>query len=130
MASDNSQLQQPESVHQVGPVVLKPGQERVTVRSRGTVLADSRRTIAVHEGYHPVRYYFPPEDVRTELLSTASTASYCPYKGSAVHLTLEQEGSDDSVAWCYPEPLTGMEPLAGLIAFYQERTILQVEEEA
>ena len=43
---------------------------------------------------------------------------------------LDNTGLDDTeiIAWSYSAPLPGMEPLAGLIAFYQERTMLRVED--
>ncbi|MDH6135438.1 uncharacterized protein (DUF427 family) [Kitasatospora sp. MAA4] len=115
--------------HVENPVRLEQGRGRVTVWSGDTLLANSHRVVVVHEGRHPVRYYLPPEDVRTDLLGVAQTDSYCPYKGAAVHHALVADGPlADAVAWSYPTPLPGMEPLAGLIAFYQERTRLVAED--
>ncbi|MGW4809410.1 DUF427 domain-containing protein [Kitasatospora sp. NPDC004272] len=109
-----------------GGILLEQGRGRVTVRSGGLLLADSRRPVVVLEGHHPVRYYLPPEDVHRGLLVPSWESTYCPYKGAAVHYALAPDGGE-AVAWSYPEPLPGMEALAGLIAFYQERVQLAVE---
>ncbi|MEV6978370.1 DUF427 domain-containing protein [Kitasatospora sp. NPDC093806] len=108
-------------------ILLEPGRGRITVRAGGVVLADSHRPIVVLEGHHPVRYYIPPQDVRRELLIPSWEDTYCPYKGAAVHYALAAGGEGDAVAWSYPAPLPGMEALAGLIAFYQERVDIAVE---
>ena len=136
-----------DSVHYAaGGLRLEPGDRRVTVRIGELVLADSLRVVVVHERLHPLRYYLAPEDVRTELLTPSPLHSYCPYKGDARHWALAARGgagSADStggagsgdrdgggawaggtIAWSYPQPLPGMEPLAGLLAFYQERVDL------
>ncbi len=110
------------------PVRLERGQGRVTVWSGGILLADSHRAVLVREGRHPVRYYLPPEDVRTDLLAPSREGSSCPYKGTAVHLLLRGDDESEAIAWSYPTTVPGMEPLAGLIAFYQERTMLRAEE--
>ncbi|WP_051966957.1 DUF427 domain-containing protein [Kitasatospora mediocidica] len=129
MSSDSLSPHHVAPAQQAGsPVRLEIGGGRVTVWSGETLLADSRRVVLVHEGRHPVRYYLPREDVRTELLDVAETESYCPYKGTAVHFALRADGAHaDAVAWSYPTPLPGMEPLAELVAFYQERTRLVAE---
>jgi uncharacterized protein (DUF427 family) len=55
-------------------------------------------------------------------LEPRATKSQCAYKGEASHWSLrvgEQVYPD--VAWFYPEPLTLVKPVAGLVAFFQER---------
>jgi uncharacterized protein (DUF427 family) len=69
-----------------------------------------------------VRYYIPTEDVRMDLLEPSATISQCAYKGQASYWSLrvgEQVYPD--VAWTYIEPLTLVKPVAGLVAFFQER---------
>ncbi len=51
-------------------------------------------------------YYFPPEDVRTELLAESGTRTKCPYKGMASYWSAEVNGQRvEDVAWSYPDPL-------------------------
>ncbi|MFE2724166.1 DUF427 domain-containing protein [Kitasatospora sp. NPDC059327] len=113
--------------HVNGGILLEPGRGRIIVRAGGVVLADCQRPIVVLEGRHPVRYYIPAEDVRRELLVPSWETTYCPHKGNAVHFALAPDGEGGAVAWSYPVPLPGMEALAGLIAFYQERVDIDVD---
>ena len=76
------------------------------------------------------RYYFPPEDVRFELLVPTDHATACPYKGSARYWSA-QVGDElyENVAWAYDDPLPESSRVAGLIAFYDERVDLVVDGE-
>ena len=88
----------------------------------GVVLADSRRPLLLYETGLRTRTYLPPDHVRTDLLDPSDTRTACAYKGHAEHLA--HQGTD--VAWRYPEPLFDAPPIAGLIAFYDERVELRV----
>jgi uncharacterized protein (DUF427 family) len=102
---------------------LEPFAGRVRVVWRGTVLAESGDALVLHEKGYPPRHYLPAEDVRTDLLVRSARGTYCPFKGSATYWSLAGAAGEDTedVAWGYPEPLRGMEQLAGRIAFHQER---------
>lgn len=88
---------------------------RVTVGSK--TVADSVRTKAVFETGHPARYYFPAEDVRTELLEPSPTGTRCAYKGAASYWHVD---SVEDAAWTYAEPLCDGEPLRDLICFRED----------
>ena len=50
------------------------------------------------------------------------TRTFCPYKGDAVYWTPElPAGPVADLAWSYPDPLREVAPVAGLIAFFNER---------
>jgi uncharacterized protein (DUF427 family) len=55
----------------------------VRVRVSGEVVAETERPKLLFETGLPVRYYIPPEDVRTDLLVPSETQTLCPYKGVA-----------------------------------------------
>lgn len=97
----------------------------VVIEHEGERLADSRRPLLLYETGLPVRCYLPPEDVRLDRLQPSETRSTCAYKGHASHLA--HAGTD--VAWTYPEPLFDAPPVAGLIAFYDERVDITVDGE-
>lgn len=65
-----------------------------------TTLAQSDNTTEI-EG----NYYFPPTDVRAELLEESDTPYTCPWKGGAqyFHVNAAEEKYEDA-AWSYPEP--------------------------
>jgi uncharacterized protein (DUF427 family) len=108
-----------------------PTSRRVRVSIGGETVADSVRTRALFETAQPTRYYFPPEDVRLDLLETSPTRTRCAYKGSASHWHARAgDELHEDVAWTYSEPQHDAEPVRDLIAFYNERVDLEVDGEA
>jgi uncharacterized protein (DUF427 family) len=94
----------------------------VRIEHAGVTVAETRRPQLIFETGLPVRYYLPTEDVRMDLLEPSETKSQCAYKGEASYWSLRVgEQIYPDVAWFYPEPLTLVKPVAGLVAFFQER---------
>jgi uncharacterized protein (DUF427 family) len=102
---------------------LDPSPKRVRVVVGGETIADSRRAFLLHESGHQPIYYFPPEDVRSELLEQSDRHTHCPKKGDASYWTIRAGGKVvDAGAWYYPETLPAApDRLRGLIAFYFDR---------
>lgn len=101
---------------------LEPTPKRLRVEVGGVTIADSRRAMMLHESGHQPIYYFPPEDVRPDVLEDSDRHTHCPKKGDASYYTIR--AGDEVVqdgAWCYPNPLPGAPPIEGLIAFYFNR---------
>jgi len=74
---------------------------------------------AVRETAHPPTFYLPLANVSRALLRAAGGGSFCEWKGPARYWDLvDGPRCLEQVAWSYPEPLTGAEPLAQCIAFY------------
>jgi uncharacterized protein (DUF427 family) len=98
---------------------LEPTPKRIRVEVGGETIADSRRAMLLHEGGHQPIYYFPPEDVRSDVLEPSEKHTHCPKKGDASYYTINVGDTVvRSGAWYYPEPLEGAPPIEGLIAFY------------
>jgi uncharacterized protein (DUF427 family) len=58
-------------------------------------------------------------DVQLALLHPAGGGSFCEWKGPALYWDLvDGERRLNQVAWSYPKPLSGAEPLADCVAFY------------
>jgi uncharacterized protein (DUF427 family) len=89
----------------------------MTVRAtwNGAVLAESDRTVLI-EG----NQYFPPDDVRTELLEPSVGSTHCPWKGDAsyYHITVGEERNEDA-AWYYQEPYEAATAIKGYVAFWK-----------
>lgn len=101
---------------------IEPCPKRVRVVFGGETVADSRGVTIVHESGHQPVYYFPPGDVRTDLLAPSDRRTHCPKKGDAgYHTIVAGDQVAESAAWYYAEPLPGAEGLRGLIAFYWDR---------
>jgi uncharacterized protein (DUF427 family) len=76
----------------------------------------------VLETSQPPAYYFPPEDVATELLRPTTTRTFCEWKGQARYHTIvvgDREAFD--AAWSYDRPVDAFSALAGHYAFYPAR---------
>lgn len=86
----------------------------------GRLLAESRRPLLLHETGLPVRYYLPPEDVHTELLTPSDTHTHCPFKGDASYWSLP--GAADLV-WAYPEPLAQVAHIKDHFCFYDTEVV-------
>ncbi len=98
--------------------------ERLRVVVDGIVLAETTRGLRVVETAGAPVYYFPPEDVRMDLLRPSPHGSFCEWKGSAAyHRYVADDGARviDDVAWSYPDPSPGYEGLRGHLAFYASR---------
>jgi uncharacterized protein (DUF427 family) len=101
---------------------------RVQVSLDGVVVADSVQSRALFETGLPTRYYFPPEDVRLDLLESSSRRTRCAYKGSASYWHVRIGGvRHDDLAWTYADPQHDAEPVRDLIAFFNERVDIDVD---
>jgi uncharacterized protein (DUF427 family) len=109
---------------------LEPTPKRIRVEVGGETIADSRRAMMLQEsGLQPV-YYFPPEDVRRDLLEPSDRHTHCPKKGEASYYTIRAGGRlVENGAWYYPDPLADAPPIKDLIAFYWHRMDRWLEED-
>jgi uncharacterized protein (DUF427 family) len=102
----------------------------VRVLRDGELLAETRRAKMLVETALPVRWYIPPEDVRTDLLVPSSTRTRCAYKGSATHWSVRVGNRVvEDLVWSYPSPQLDAEPVRDLLAFYDERVDVELDGE-
>ena len=103
----------------------------VRVAVGGTTVAETDNPVILFEtGLRP-RYYFRKTDVAMELLTPTDTATQCPYKGQAEYWSVTVDGTThDDLAWSYRSPFRESGPIAGLIAFYDEKVDTYVDGEA
>lgn len=100
----------------------------VVVSLDAVVLADSRSPAALLETHLPVRWYLPPEDVRTDLMTPSDTQTVCAYKGHASYFSVTDGGQDGrDLAWTYLEPLNDAAQVRGMVAFFSERCDISVD---
>jgi uncharacterized protein (DUF427 family) len=101
---------------------LEPTPKRVRAVLGGETVLDSRHAMLLHESGHQPIYYFPPEDVRRDLLEPSDRHTRCPKKGEASYYTIRAgETVVEAGAWSYPEPIESAAGLKDLIAFYFNR---------
>jgi uncharacterized protein (DUF427 family) len=99
---------------------VRQSSRHVRIEKDGRLLAESRRPVLLFETGLPTRYYLPKEDVIAPI-EQSDRHTTCPYKGVASYYTI---GGNKDIAWYYPEPLPGVEPIKGLVAFWNERVDL------
>jgi uncharacterized protein (DUF427 family) len=104
----------------------------VQVSVDGVVLAESTSTVMVFETGLPTRYYFPRTAVNFEHLVPSDTETACPYKGRTSDYWSSTAGSRlrPDLAWSYQFPTAALLPIAGLVAFYNERVDLSIDGES
>jgi uncharacterized protein (DUF427 family) len=78
----------------------------------------------------PTRYYIPKTDVRMDLLNPTDLSTACPYKGTARYWSVSVDGgSHDNIVWGYDSPLPESQKITGLVAFYNEKVDIFIDEE-
>ena len=121
------------SIHPRDPyhrVDVRAGSRHVKVTVGGETVAESDRPKILFETGLPPRYYLPPEDVNTELLSPSETVTHCPYKGAASYWSARVNGENvEDVAWSYPEPLPEAAKTEGHYCFLGEGVETEVDGE-
>ena len=100
----------------------------------GITLAETATPVLVFETGLPTRYYFDRTDVDFARLVPAGTQTACPYKGVTSGYWSVRTGDvvrdgDQDLAWAYDFPTRQLLPIAGLVAFYNEKIDLDVDGE-
>ncbi len=109
-------------------IQILPSSRHVVVSVEGIVVADSHHPTFLYETHLSRRTYLSKLDVRMDLLSPTDLATMCPYKGTASYWTLTTPaGVHKNLVWSYPTALRESAPIAGLVAFYDERVELTVD---
>lgn len=102
---------------------------RVRVEVDGVTVAESTNAMFLFETGLPVRYYLPKTDVRMDLLVPTATATACPYKGTARYWSVTVDGVEhQDLVWGYDTPLPESQKIAGMVAFYNEKTDIYLDE--
>jgi uncharacterized protein (DUF427 family) len=102
---------------------------RVRIEIDGDVVAETTNARMLFETSLPRRFYVPREDVRAEL-QPSDLRTYCPYKGHASYWSLEAGGRlRKDIAWSYEEPLPDAVAITGLVAFWNERVDVFLDDE-
>ncbi len=101
----------------------------VRVELDGVVLADAGSSVMVFETGLPTRYYLSRTDVDFEHLVPSDTVTACPYKGvTSGYWSVRAGGAVHAdLAWAYDFPTRQLLPIAGMIAFYNEKVDISLD---
>jgi uncharacterized protein (DUF427 family) len=104
---------------------------QVRVELEGVVLAEARSAVLVFETGLPTRYYLDRTALHLAHLEPSSTETARPYKGRTTAYWSARIGGTlhEDLAWCYDFPTRQLLPIAGLVAFYNEKVDLVVDGE-
>ena len=117
------------------PPVMEPSEDVLTVRHGETVIAETQAALVMKETAGAPVPYFPPQDVRENLLAPNGRLSVCEWKGAAASYDLLLPGGErvEDAAWTYPDPFDdlaeGYAAIAGWYAFYPAKLACFVGEE-
>ena len=103
----------------------------VRVELDGIVLADAQACVMVFETGLPTRYYIDPMNVHMRFLRPSSTRSQCPYKGiTGGYWSVEANAKTaEDIVWTYIFTTAAMTPIAGLMAFLNEKVDIFIDGE-
>ena len=111
-------------------VELEPTPRRLRVAFNGETVADSTRAVLMYETRHLPVYYFPLDDVRTDLMTRTDHRSHCPFKGDASYWSITVgERVAENAMWSYEDPFEEVPYLKGYAAFYWDRVDHWYEED-
>ena len=104
----------------------------VRVSLEGITLAETASPVLVFETGLPTRYYIDRTDVDFAHLEPSDTQTACPYKGvTSGYWSVRDAGpvhdGHQDLAWAYDYPTRQLLPIAGMIAFYNEKVDLEVD---
>src|SRR5580693_9269001 len=101
----------------------------IRVELDGVLLAETHSPVILFETGLPTRYYIDRTDVAFTHLETSKTQTICPYKGITSQYWSVRVGQTvhPDLAWTYDYPLREVAPIAGMIAFYNEKLDIFVD---
>jgi len=112
------------------PPALERTDAHLRVEVAGEVVAETRRAWRVLETSQPPAYYFPPDDVRADLLVPSLSSTFCEWKGLATYVSLRvRDQLLTDAAWRYDRPTPRFEPITGHLAFYAQKATCSVDGE-
>ena len=100
----------------------------IRVEVDGVTVAESDQPRILFETGLPARYYLPKTDVLFEFLTATDLSTVCRYKGTSRYWSINTTGDvHDNLAWGYDAPVRESQPIAGYVAFYNEKLDIYVD---
>jgi uncharacterized protein (DUF427 family) len=104
------------------PPALERTDAHLRVEVGGVAVAETHRGWRTMETSQPPAFYFPPDDVRVELLVPTTTLTFCEWKGQAAYASIRVDDRlVPDAAWKYDHPTARFEAITGHWSFYAQR---------
>lgn len=85
-------------------------------------LGQTHRALVLVEGSYPPVLYVPRDDVAMAHLQKTSRQTTCPHKGlCSYYSVMTPKGVLENAVWSYETPISGVEAIAGHLAFYRDK---------
>jgi uncharacterized protein (DUF427 family) len=112
------------------PITIEPTRGTVTVRAGDRQIAQTRAALTLREASYPPVQYIPLADVDPAVLRESGTVTYCPYKGQASYYSVQADGGQplEDLIWTYQHPYPAVAQIEGHVAFYPDRTVIEIED--
>lgn len=96
------------------------------IRAGGAVIGESTDALKLAEGSYPPVIYFPRNDLGMTFLEASDHSTHCPHKGDASYFNIHAaDGEMKNAAWSYETPFEGVREIAGHIAFYGDKVVVE-----
>ena len=111
-------------------ITFEKSPRRVRVRFNGATIVDSIQAHLLFETRHLPVYYFPPSDVRMDLLTASAHQTFCPYKGDASYWTVTVgDKIAENAVWSYRTPFDEVAAIKDYVALYWNKMDAWLEED-
>ncbi len=105
---------------------IRPATGTWTIRAGGALIGQSDRALELTEGSSLPVVYVPRDDVMMDMLDRSDRTTACPHKGVASYYSiLTPSGRIENAVWSYETPKSQMGAIAGHLAFYPDRVLLE-----
>lgn len=104
---------------------IRSTSRHLIVRDGDSVIADTRRPLALFESGFAPRWYVPREDIDESRLQPVGGQTFCPYKGLASYYNV---GARLRAAWCYPEAWTEVERVRDHLSFEPDKIDVLIDD--
>jgi uncharacterized protein (DUF427 family) len=99
-------------------ILLEPSPRRVRVVFGNSTIADSERVMLMMRGRQIAVYYFPREDVQSNVLEASGLTREDPNKGVATLFNVHVgDRTVHDAAWMYDQPLNDGQDISDYVAF-------------
>lgn len=99
-------------------IAIEPLNGTVTARRGEQVIASSRNAKVMYETRLSPVIYFPPDDVRADVLEPSDHRTFCPFRGTATYAHLALPGDHvPNAAWRYANVLPEGQAVQDHVAF-------------
>lgn len=103
---------------------------RVRVVFADREIADSTHAMLMREPKHTPVYYFPRDDVRTDLFRRTDNHTHCPWKGHCSYFSVSVgDRVADNAAWSYEDPYPQIAQIKDYVSFYWDKVDHWYEED-